>query len=65
MLLIQLYHTMPLIQPVSAAIQEIKTFLGKFGNNTVVTHPTTTLEDLFVRIVRDNTTAGGTSVGSG
>src|ERR1700722_18757332 len=28
-------------------IVEIKTFLSRYGNNTVVTHPTTTLEDLF------------------
>jgi hypothetical protein len=32
--------------------------------DTTVTHPTTTLEDLFVRIVRENTPAGQSSVGS-
>jgi ABC-2 type transport system ATP-binding protein len=47
-------------------ISEIKLFLEKMGiNQAVVTHPTTTLEDLFIRIVRENTTAGQSSVGSG
>ena len=47
-------------------ISEIKLFLQKMGiNEAVVTHPTTTLEDLFIRIVRENTTAGQSSVGSG
>ena len=41
-------------------------FLSQIGaTNAVITHPTTTLEDLFVRIVRDNTTDGQSSVGSG
>jgi ABC-2 type transport system ATP-binding protein len=47
-------------------ILEIKTFLNRMGvNDTVVTHPTTTLEDLFIRIVRENTGHGQSSVGSG
>src|SRR5580692_9634961 len=47
-------------------IAELKTFLSRMGvNNTVVTHPTTTLEDLFIRIVRENTASGLASVGSG
>ncbi|HEX4056486.1 MAG TPA: ABC transporter ATP-binding protein [Tepidisphaeraceae bacterium] len=47
-------------------INELKMFLSRMGvNNTVVTHPTTTLEDLFIRIVRENTVAGQSSVGSG
>src|SRR5271155_1869042 len=37
-------------------VSEIKTFLQRMGvNDTIVTHPTTTLEDLFIRIVRENT----------
>ncbi|MGD0541529.1 MAG: ABC transporter ATP-binding protein [Tepidisphaeraceae bacterium] len=46
-------------------ILEVKTFLSRMGlNDTVVTHPTTTLEELFIRIVRQHTTAGQSSVGS-
>jgi len=46
-------------------ISEIKTFLSRMGiNDTVVTHPTTTLEELFIRIVRENTAGGQSSVGS-
>jgi hypothetical protein len=37
----------------------LKGFLSRMGaTEATVTHPTTTLEDLFVRIVRDNTPAG-------
>jgi ABC-2 type transport system ATP-binding protein len=40
-------------------VTELKTFLTRLGaTEATVTHPTTTLEDLFVRIVRDNTPAG-------
>jgi ABC-2 type transport system ATP-binding protein len=47
-------------------IQELKAFLGRLGiADAVVTHPTTTLEDLFIRVVRDNTVGGVSSVGSG
>jgi ABC-2 type transport system ATP-binding protein len=47
-------------------IGEIRTFLQRIGvNDTIVTHPTTTLEDLFIRIVRENTASGQSSVGSG
>lgn len=36
-------------------IVELKQFLGKLGaGDAQVTHPTTTLEDLFVRVVREN-----------
>jgi len=39
--------------------EEVKNFLIKMGVSDVeITHPTTTLEDLFIRIVRDNTKAG-------
>lgn len=47
-------------------IGELKTFLSRMGvSDALVTHPTTTLEDLFIRIVRENTSGGQTSVGSG
>ena len=37
-------------------LREVQNFLAKMGaGNTQITHPTTTLEDLFVRIVRENT----------
>ena len=40
-------------------IQEVRVFLGKMGlNDTKITHPTTTLEDLFMRIVKENTSNG-------
>jgi len=40
-------------------VEEVRTFLSRMGvNNPVVTHPTTTLEELFVRIVRDNAKGG-------
>jgi len=46
-------------------VEEVRTFLNRMGvNDASVTHPTTTLEDLFVRIVRENTPAGQSSVGS-
>jgi ABC-2 type transport system ATP-binding protein len=46
-------------------IVEVKAFLSRMGiNDTVVTHPTTTLEELFIRIVRENTAGGQSSVGS-
>jgi ABC-2 type transport system ATP-binding protein len=42
-------------------VEETRTFMSRLGaGNASVTHPTTTLEDLFVRIVRDNTGAGRT-----
>lgn len=42
-----------------AQVEETRQFMAKMGaGNATVTHPTTTLEDLFVRIVRDNTGAG-------
>src|SRR5438477_2653338 len=37
-------------------VEELKAFLAKIGAKDVeLTHPTTTLEDLFVRVVRENT----------
>ncbi len=41
-------------------IAEMRRFMGTMGiTDTTVTHPTTTLEDLFVRIVRENTPENG------
>jgi ABC-2 type transport system ATP-binding protein len=45
-------------------IAELREFLVRMGVDPTVTHPTTTLEDLFIRIVRENTPAGQSSVGS-
>jgi ABC-2 type transport system ATP-binding protein len=47
-------------------IEEMRQFLAKMGvSDTVVTHPTTTLEDLFMRIVRERTVNGpATPVGA-
>jgi ABC-2 type transport system ATP-binding protein len=40
-------------------IQEIRVQLSRMGlNDTKITHPTTTLEDLFMRIVKENTSNG-------
>src|SRR5687768_2370719 len=46
-------------------IEELRQFLSRMGVAASVTHPTTTLEDLFIRIVREQTPAGQSSVGSG
>ena len=36
-------------------IEEVRQFLGSIGaRDATITHPTTTLEDLFIRVVRDN-----------
>jgi ABC-2 type transport system ATP-binding protein len=46
-------------------VEELKRYMLQHGmGDTTVTHPTTTLEDLFVRIVRENTPEGQSSVGS-
>jgi ABC-2 type transport system ATP-binding protein len=48
-----------------AQAEEVRQFLSQMGiKDATITHPTTTLEDLFVRIVRENTPAGQSSVGS-
>jgi ABC-2 type transport system ATP-binding protein len=45
---------------------EVKAFLNQMGvRDAEVTHPTSTLEDLFVRIVRDNTPQGAAYTSSG
>jgi ABC-2 type transport system ATP-binding protein len=49
-----------------AQIEEARIALTRMGITDLnITHPTTTLEDLFIRIVRENTPAGQSSVGSG
>lgn len=46
-------------------IEETREFLRRMGvSQPQVTHPTTTLEDLFIRIVRENTTDGRTYTSS-
>jgi ABC-2 type transport system ATP-binding protein len=45
-------------------IEELRQFLQRMGVDPTVKHPTTTLEDLFIRIVREQTPAGQSSVGS-
>jgi ABC-2 type transport system ATP-binding protein len=39
-------------------IEELRQYVQRMGAQAQITHPTTTLEDLFIKIVRDNT--GGT-----
>ena len=39
--------------------EDLRAFLDKMGVTAKLTHPRTTLEDLFIRIVRDNAPAGG------
>src|SRR5687768_1017750 len=46
-------------------IEEMRQFLSRMGvSDATVTHPTTTLEDLFVRVVRENS-PGGAGDGNG
>jgi len=46
-------------------LQEVQDFLARIGaKDAQVSHPTTTLEDLFVRIVRENTPGGGSYTSS-
>jgi ABC-2 type transport system ATP-binding protein len=46
-------------------IAEVREFMSRMGvNDAQVTHPTTTLEDLFIRIVKENTLPGQSSVSS-
>jgi ABC-2 type transport system ATP-binding protein len=40
-------------------IEDLRTFVSRMGNGSArITHPTTTLEDLFIRVVRENTQDG-------
>lgn len=46
-------------------IVEVKEFIRRMGHgDATITHPTTTLEDLFMRIVREKTTPGGSYTSS-
>ena len=45
--------------------EDLRAYLAKMGVKASLTHPRTTLEDLFIRIVRDNTAEGGTYTSSG
>jgi ABC-2 type transport system ATP-binding protein len=46
-------------------LQDVKEFLTRIGaKDPHVSHPTTTLEDLFVRVVRENTPGDGTYTSS-
>jgi ABC-2 type transport system ATP-binding protein len=46
-------------------LEDLKAFLARIGvKNPTITHPTTTLEDLFVRIVRENTPDDGSYTSS-
>jgi ABC-2 type transport system ATP-binding protein len=46
-------------------LKEVQDFLNRIGaKDAQVSHPTTTLEDLFVRIVRENTPGGGSYTSS-
>ena len=48
-----------------AQVAEVRQFMAKMGvPNPSITHPTTTLEDLFIRIVKENTLPGQSSVSS-
>jgi ABC-2 type transport system ATP-binding protein len=43
----------------SQQIDEVRQFMSRMGAaDTAITHPTTTLEDLFIRVVRENTPSG-------
>ena len=43
-----------------AQVQQLQQYMATMGlTDTKITHPTTTLEDLFMRIVRENTSANG------
>ena len=42
-----------------AQTDEVRQFISRMGvGDATITHPTTTLEDLFMRIVRENTADG-------
>src|SRR5438093_9007843 len=45
-------------------LSELRQLVNKLGVEAQFEHPTTTLEDLFIRIVKENTPSGKTSVGS-
>jgi ABC-2 type transport system ATP-binding protein len=49
-----------------AQVAEVRQFMARLGvSDPRITHPTTTLEDLFMRVIRDNTPGGGATTGNG
>ena len=47
-------------------VAEVRQFMARLGvSDPRITHPTTTLEDLFMRVIRDNTPASGATTGNG
>ena len=46
-------------------IDELKQYLTKMGVSPDIKHPTSTLEDLFVRVVKENSPGNGSYTGSG
>ena len=61
------YGKKPRTQPVVLAVDEVRQFMARMGvKDPSITHPTTTLEDLFMRVIRDNTPgAAGDGAGQG
>ena len=46
-------------------VEEVRQFMAKLGvASPSITHPTTTLEDLFMRVIRENTPVPGGSNGN-
>ena len=45
-------------------IEELRMFVNRMGGDAVITHPTSTLEDLFIKIVRDQTGGVGSYTSS-
>src|SRR6478735_115607 len=49
-----------------AQVSEIQQFMARLGvSDPRITHPTTTLEDLFMRVIRDNSPGGTATSGNG
>src|SRR5437868_1193057 len=46
------------------SLSELRQLVTRLGVDAQFEHPTTTLEDLFIRVVKENTPSGKTSVGS-
>jgi ABC-2 type transport system ATP-binding protein len=49
-----------------AQVAEVRQFMARLGvSEPRITHPTTTLEDLFMRVIKDNTPGGTATTGNG
>ena len=47
-------------------IDQVRQLMSRMGAaDAAITHPTTTLEDLFIRVVRENTPAASSANGDG